>query len=99
MDDQTTRFLFAASRGDKNLISRICDQGFDPNSSDYDCRIALMVASMKGNTDTVKILLSYKADPNLVDVHGSTALYDAVKNGHGCYCRLTVQEWSKVVHD
>lgn len=82
MDDQTTRFLFAASRGDKNLISRLCDQGLDPNSADYDSRTALMVASMKGNTDTVNILLSYEADPNLADVHGSTALYEAVKNGH-----------------
>ncbi len=82
MDDQTTRLLFAASRGDKNLISRVCGQGLDPDSADYDSRTALMVASMKGNADTVKVLLGYGADPNLADVHGSTALYEAVKNGH-----------------
>jgi len=82
LDDQTTRLLFAASRGDNNTISLMCDQGFDPDNCDYDNRTALMVASMKGNTDVVKLLMEYKADPNLVDMHGSTALLEAVKNGH-----------------
>jgi len=81
-DDHTTRFLFAASRGDNSTISLMCDQGFDPNSADYDNRTALMVAAMKGNVDVVSKLLDYQANPNLVDVHGSTALYEAVRNGH-----------------
>jgi len=81
-DDQTTRFLFAASRGDTHTISLMCDQGFDPSSADYDSRTALMVAAVKGNDEVIKMLLEYKADPNIIDVHGSTALYEAVKNGH-----------------
>ena len=82
-DDHTTRFLFAASRGDITTINLMCDQGFDPNNADYDSRTALMVAAMKGNTEVVKKLLdTYHANPNLVDVHGSTALYEAAKNGH-----------------
>lgn len=81
-DDHTTRFLFAASRGDNSTISLMCDQGFDPNSADYDNRTALMVAAMKGNAEVVSKLLDYQANPNLVDVHGSTALYEAVRNGH-----------------
>jgi ankyrin repeat protein len=60
LDDQTTRLLFTASRGDTGTISLMCDQGFDPNNADYDNRTALMVASMKGNTDAVKMLLEYK---------------------------------------
>jgi hypothetical protein len=60
LDDQTTRLLFAASRGDTATISLMCDQGFDPNNSDYDNRTALHVASMKGNTEVVKMLLDYK---------------------------------------
>ena len=60
LDDQTTRLLFAASRGDKATISLMCDQGFDPNNSDYDFRTALMVSAMKGNTEVVKMLLDYK---------------------------------------
>ena len=82
-DDQTTRFLFAASRGDTLTIALMCDQGFDPNNADYDTRTALMVAAVKGNDDVVKMLLAdYNADPNIVDVHGTTALFEAVKNGH-----------------
>jgi len=33
-DDHTTRFCFAASRGDTITISAMCDEGFDPDSSD-----------------------------------------------------------------
>jgi CRP-like cAMP-binding protein len=40
-DDHTTRFLFAASRGDSNTISVMCDQGFDPDCSDYDSRTGM----------------------------------------------------------
>lgn len=60
LDDQTTRLLFAASRGDTTTIALMCDQGFDPNNADYDRRTALMVASMKGNTDVVALLLEYQ---------------------------------------
>eukprot|EP00978_Attheya_sp_CCMP212_P044918 scaffold327168_cov59-Attheya_sp.AAC.1 len=81
-DDNTTRFLFAASRGDIPTIRRMCDQGFDPNTADYDSRTALMVACMKGNTDTVKKILEYHANPNLVDMHGTSALFEATKHGH-----------------
>lgn len=82
-DDLTTRFLFAASRGDMATVSLMCDQGFDPNCTDYDERTALMVASMKGQTDVVrKLIEEYKADVNLVDVNGGSALYEASKNGH-----------------
>jgi len=38
----------------------MCDGSFDPDNADYDNRTALMVASMKGNTDVVRLLLRYK---------------------------------------
>lgn len=60
LDDQTTRLLFAASRGDTATISLMCDQGFDPDNADYDRRTALMVAAMKGNTEVAKMLLDFK---------------------------------------
>lgn len=69
LDDQTTRLLFAASRGDTTTISLMCDQGFDPNNSDYDNRTALMVASMKGNTDVVRLLLvDYKVSSQMCTI-------------------------------
>jgi CRP-like cAMP-binding protein len=69
LDDQTTRLLFAASRGDTATITLMCDQGFDPNNADYDRRTALMVAAMKGNTDVVRLLLEY----NVSSIIHSTA--------------------------
>ena len=59
LDDQTTRLLFAASRGDTDTISLMCDQGFDPNNVDYDNRSSLMVAAMVGNEKVVQLLLDY----------------------------------------
>jgi hypothetical protein len=90
-DDHTTKFLFAASRGDINTISLMCDQGFDPDNADYDQRTALMVAAMLGNTDVVTKLLDFGADPNLTDMHGSSALYEAARKGH----ELTMNELLK----
>ena len=37
---------------------------------------------MKGNREVVGMLLDYNADPNLTDMHGTTALLEAVKHGH-----------------
>ena len=81
-DDQITKFLFAAARGDSSTIARMCDHGFDPNTCDYDQRTALMVAAMKGNTDAVKLILDFEANPNLVDMSGTSALYEAARKGH-----------------
>ena len=82
LDDQTTRFCFAASRNDTATLQLMCENGFDPNNSDYDNRTALMVAAMKGADDAVRLLLQFGASANMTDVHGTTALLEAVKNGH-----------------
>jgi ankyrin repeat protein len=37
---------------------------------------------MKGNTEAVAKILEYHANPNLVDMHGSSALYEAARSGH-----------------
>lgn len=69
MDDQTTRLLFAASRGDTGTIAVMCDQGFNPNNADYDNRTALMVAAMKGNKEVVQRLLDYKVSSSVAFLH------------------------------
>jgi len=81
-DDNTTRFLFAASRSDMPTLRLMLNSGLDPNSADYDRRNALMVAAMNGNSEVVTLLLDYHANANLVDVHGTSALYEAVKGSH-----------------
>lgn len=87
-DEHTTRFCFAAARGDTYTIAAMCEQGFNPNSSDYDQRTALMVASMRGNVDVVTKLLEYHCDPNMHDMHGTTALMEATKNNHEDVCEI-----------
>eukprot|EP00549_Striatella_unipunctata_P016476 CAMPEP_0118725992 /NCGR_PEP_ID=MMETSP0800-20121206/33447_1 /TAXON_ID=210618 ORGANISM="Striatella unipunctata, Strain CCMP2910" /NCGR_SAMPLE_ID=MMETSP0800 /ASSEMBLY_ACC=CAM_ASM_000638 /LENGTH=182 /DNA_ID=CAMNT_0006634751 /DNA_START=21 /DNA_END=570 /DNA_ORIENTATION=- len=72
------------------------DQGFDPDSADYDNRTALMVASMKGNVDTVAKLLEFHVNPNLIDVHGSTALYEATQHGHAAVMELLLQHGAEL---
>ena len=91
-DDHTTRFLFAASRDDVATIRLMCDQGFDPDSADYDSRTALMVASMKGNVDAIEKLLEYGADPHLMDHHGTCALLEAIDNGHDVVIDILLNE-------
>jgi CRP-like cAMP-binding protein len=95
-DDHTTRFLFAASRDCTATITLMCDQGFDADNSDYDHRTALMVASMKGNLDSVNKLLGCHADPNLADMHGTTALHEAVKNGHEVIMDVLMEKGGKL---
>ena len=64
LDDQTTRLLFAASRGDTGTISLMCQQGFSPDNADYDNRTALMIAAMRGNVAVAQLLLRYKVREN-----------------------------------
>ena len=131
-DDHTTRFCFAASRGDEKTIVSMCEQGFDPDSSDCeyqlwwcmchlqdipfanlqlytsylqcsfyttladDQRTALMVASMNGNCEVVTKLLEYHANPNLVDMHGVSALYEATRNNNEDVASILLQNDGKL---
>jgi CRP-like cAMP-binding protein len=95
-DDHTTRFLFAASRNDVPTITLMCNQGIDPNSSDYDGRTALMQAAMKGNLEALAKLLDYQANLNLVDVHGNSALHEAVRGGHEKCIELMLEQGAEL---
>ena len=90
-DDHTIRFLYAASRGDTETIKLMCDQGFNPDTCDYDKRTALMVSAMKGNMATVVKLLEYGANPLVHDCHGSCALLEAVMNDQNAIIDLFLQ--------
>ena len=51
----------------------------------------LMHAAAEGQTEVVKVLLKYKADPDLKDVDGDTALSFAAQKGHREVIRLLTQ--------
>lgn len=52
----------------------------------------LLIASMHGNTDIVKILRSYNANPNIPDNNGSIPLWKAVEYGHHDIVNLLLQD-------
>lgn len=96
LDDDITKLLFAASRGDNNTITLMYEHGLDLNESDYDRRTALMIASMKGNSDTVQLLLKYDARTDESDMNGSTALLEAAKYGHDKVQELLLEAGAKL---
>ena len=69
------------------------------NESDYDQRTALMVAACEGILPAVELLLSYNADPNMIDRFGSTALGDAIQRKHMDVARVLANAGSKLTYD
>jgi hypothetical protein len=49
---------YAATRGDTVKLRAMLQQGFNPDSADYDGRTAMMLAAVKGHRDVVELLLS-----------------------------------------
>ncbi|WIA34734.1 hypothetical protein OEZ86_013043 [Tetradesmus obliquus] len=83
-EDRTTDFLYAATRGDVMKLRSMLQQGFNPDSADYDGRTALMLACVRGHRDVVDLLLSAGADAKLDDNLGRSALLEACYHGHDC---------------
>ncbi|VDP15439.1 unnamed protein product [Soboliphyme baturini] len=72
----------AASCNDLQLLKAWEAAGADLNSSDYDKRTALHVASSLGHADMVKYLLESNADPFAVDSCGHNCLDKALIGRH-----------------
>jgi len=72
----------AAGSGNMDRIRVLVKHGVDVNSSDYDGRSALHLASAEGNLRVVELLLSMEADVNKHDRWGHTPLDGAVEKGH-----------------
>jgi len=70
MKSYTVQFLFAASEGDMQELSRLLAVGVDINSVDYDKRSALHLAAAEGQVQVVGFLLSNHADSSLRDRWG-----------------------------
>jgi len=52
---------------------------------------ALSYASMYGHTKCVELLLSFGADPNIVDMKGRSALHHSANNGHHHTCLILIK--------
>ena len=51
---------------------------------------------MKGDADAAKLLLQYKACPNSIDMHGSSPLLEACKNGNEHVMQLLSENGAKL---
>ncbi|KAE9553881.1 hypothetical protein FO519_002922 [Halicephalobus sp. NKZ332] len=90
--DLVVSLLFAAKNADLESIRRLYLQGANLNMVDYDGRTALHLAAAEGHTIIVKFLLNIaKADPNIKDRWGRTALDDA-KTFHNGTCVTLLQK-------
>ncbi len=73
----------AINRGDADAVRRLLMRGAPVNGKDeYWGRTPLIMASMNGHAEIVKILLTRGADPTAVDVEGWTAMRYATAYGY-----------------
>ncbi len=61
---------------------QLLQQGFHPDSADYDRRTALHLACANGHTETVRVLLAAGADTSFRDNFGAQPLHEACRRGH-----------------
>ncbi|DBA89172.1 TPA: hypothetical protein ACH3X1_016329 [Trebouxia sp. C0004] len=80
-ESRTQEYLYAAARGDTSQIQQMLQQGFPPDSCDYDKRTGLMLASTRGHIPVVELLLAAGAPVDQLDSFGQTALSEACKFG------------------
>ena len=63
-------------------LLQLLQQGFHPDSADYDRRTALHLACANGHTETVRVLLAAGADTSYQDNFGAQPLHEACRRGH-----------------
>ena len=100
LDDATIEFatqVFDLARsGDTSTLEQLLEHGLAPNLRNAKGDSLLMLASYHGHLDTVRVLLQYKADPDLLHVemttidHALTRPWSVTKNFH----RLPKVIWS-----
>jgi ankyrin repeat protein len=78
----TTTLHEAAVYGDVNKVTRLLEQGANPNMKNEKGRTPLHEAAFQGNRAIVDVLIQNGADLNIQEPrYGSTALHIAVYNG------------------
>eukprot|EP00882_Tetradesmus_deserticola_P002691 GHRQ01002862.1.p1 GENE.GHRQ01002862.1~~GHRQ01002862.1.p1 ORF type:complete len:924 (+),score=556.38 GHRQ01002862.1:315-3086(+) len=95
-ETRTGQFLSAAAKGEADRVKLLLQQGYNPNTADYDKRTALMLAAAHGHKAVVDMLLAVNANVNARDSTGRTALLEAAKAGHADILALLLGRGAKL---
>ncbi len=89
----------AARKGDSGVVYILLDNGgANPDMAGRDGKTALIIATENGDTDTVKVLLHFKADVNEQDRNGETALIKAARLGERDIVDLLIEAKADLNH-
>jgi ankyrin repeat protein len=89
-------FILAAREGEKEIVQYFIESGININKKDsYWHTTALITAAKNVKTDIVKLLIAEKADLNLTDDYGNTAIDYARENGYDKIVTLLEQAENK----
>ena len=72
----------ASIHGQVDIMRWLLDHGADANARSFSLITPLIEAADATRLEAVQVLLEHSADTNLQDIHGETALYSVLKNGH-----------------
>ena len=81
-DDSIERRVFDAIEYSPEELRRLLEDGLDPNIKNELDESALMIASIRGYEDIVRLFLEYNADPNIVNEFDETPLSQASIYGY-----------------
>ena len=102
-DGNTCLHFLVLQRCNKEVLEIIIDHGVHVNTMNKRNETALMIASAKGNTDIIKVLLTAGADPNITDADGNACLHNSIYGNwerevlqtiidHGAHVNITNKE-------
>ena len=74
------------------LVKALLDRGAAVEAKDQDGKTALMMASLRGNTDLIRLMLEHKASVRTRDSSGKTALMYAVFSARVAAVRLLLDQ-------
>ncbi|BFG25530.1 hypothetical protein CerSpe_118040 [Prunus speciosa] len=89
----------AAYHGDLFQLKGLIRAGADPNKTDYDGRLPLHLAALRGHEDITLFLIQEGVDINIKDTFGNTPLLEAIKNGNDQVSSLLIKEGASLKMD